>query len=95
MKKNTNLTCPKFDYNLTALTPSRCPECGETFIVTDLDGYVARNPPSKLMRVCRVLWAAGTVLIIMSWTGTVSSTTGWAGFGLALVGWLISMGLRR
>ena len=36
------------------------------------------------------LWISGTILIILSWTGTVSPTVGWVGFGMALVGSLIS-----
>jgi primosomal protein N' len=30
---DSGLRCPWCDYNLTALTSSRCPECGKTFVV--------------------------------------------------------------
>jgi hypothetical protein len=40
------------------------------------------------------LWAVGTVLIVLSWFDGVSTTIGWCGFGIALVGSVISWGLR-
>ncbi|HEU4835049.1 MAG TPA: hypothetical protein VFS90_11560 [Pyrinomonadaceae bacterium] len=39
-------------------------------------------------------WAIGTVLIVLSWVGVVSTTVGWGGFAIALVGSVISWGLR-
>lgn len=40
------------------------------------------------------LWAIGTILIVMSWFGVVSYNVGWLGFAVALVGSVISWGLR-
>lgn len=40
------------------------------------------------------LWAVGTVLIVMSWFDIVSTTIGWCGFAIGLVGSAISWGLR-
>ena len=40
------------------------------------------------------LWAIGTVLIVMSWFDIVSTSIGWFGFAVALVGSVISWGLR-
>jgi hypothetical protein len=44
----------------------------------------------RLYRVAWVLWIAGTVLIVLSWTHTVSPTIGGIGFGIAVVGTLLS-----
>ena len=38
------------------------------------------------------LWAVGTVLVALSWFGVVSTAVGWCGFGLGLVGSIISWG---
>ena len=40
------------------------------------------------------LWAIGTLLIVLSWFGIVSYNVGWGGFAIALVGSVISWGLR-
>lgn len=40
------------------------------------------------------LWAIGTILVVMSWTGGVSTNVGWCGFALGLVGSFISWGPR-
>ncbi|MBL8262144.1 MAG: hypothetical protein JNM58_06960 [Xanthomonadaceae bacterium] len=40
------------------------------------------------------LWAIGTVIIVMSWFGGVSAVVGWCGFGIALVGSVLSWGVR-
>lgn len=40
------------------------------------------------------LWAAGTVLIVLSWLGAVSTIVGWCGFVIGLVGSVLSWGLR-
>jgi len=40
------------------------------------------------------LWAAGTVLIVLSWMKVVSTTVGWCGFVIGFVGSIISWGLR-
>jgi len=40
------------------------------------------------------LWAVGTVLIVLCWTGVVSTTIGWCGFGLGLFGSILGWGLR-
>jgi len=38
------------------------------------------------------LYAVGTVLIVLSWFDVVSTTIGWCGFGIAIVGNVISGG---
>ena len=43
-----------------------------------------------LYKLAWFVWIVGTILIVMSWNGTVSPTTGWVGFGIALVGVLLS-----
>ncbi len=35
------------------------------------------------------LWIAGTILILLSWTDTVTPTVGWVGFGIALGGFVL------
>ncbi len=47
---DTGLQCPKCGYNLTAITSSTCPECGERFVITNQQGYLAKFPPSKLRK---------------------------------------------
>jgi hypothetical protein len=41
------------------------------------------------LSIAWILWIAGLVLIIGSWTGTVPVEVGWVGFGIALVGTLL------
>ena len=94
-QSDTRLQCPRCGYNLTAVTSSTCPECGEQFIVTNSQGYLARFPPSKVRQVCNALWLIGTVLIVLSWVNAVTPVVGWIGFGVAGVGWVISLGLKR
>lgn len=92
---DAGLRCPKCGYNLTAVTSNTCPECGERFILTSPEGYLARFPPSRLRQACTAVWGVGTVLIILSWTGAVSPLVGWAGFVIAGVAWLASLGIKR
>jgi hypothetical protein len=40
------------------------------------------------------LWAAGSVLIALSWFDVVSNTIGWCGFAIGMVGSMIGWGLR-
>ncbi len=40
------------------------------------------------------LWAVGTVLIALSWFDVVSTTIGWCGFGIGMIGSAMSWGLR-
>lgn len=40
------------------------------------------------------LWAVGTALIVLSWFNAVNQVFGWCGFALALVGSVISWGIR-
>jgi peptidoglycan/LPS O-acetylase OafA/YrhL len=90
MQDQQDLKCPTCGYNLAALTTSRCPECGATFVITDQRGHTAAPPPSKLRRLASLLWLVGVAAIVLSWTNTVTPTVGWIGFGVALVGTLLS-----
>ena len=92
---DTGLRCPRCGYNLTAVTSTTCPECGERFVVTNAQGYLAKFPPSKLRQVCNAMWLLGTIVIVLSWVNVVPPWVGWIGFGIAGVGWLISLGIRR
>lgn len=92
---DTGLHCPKCGYNLTAVAFNRCPECGEPFILTNAQGYLARFPPSRLRQVCNAAWMIGTVMIILSWTRTIPPWMGWIGFGISLLAWGVSSSLRR
>jgi hypothetical protein len=40
----------------------------------------------NLYALAWLLWIAGTILIVLSWTGTVSNEAGWGGFVVALIG---------
>ena len=40
------------------------------------------------------MWAAGTILIVLSWFDVVSNSVGWFGFLIGLAGSVISWGLR-
>ncbi|HVX83424.1 MAG TPA: hypothetical protein VH253_01265 [Phycisphaerae bacterium] len=92
---DTGLRCPRCGYNLTAMTSSVCPECGERFVVTNREGYLAKVPPSRVRRLCGVMWLMGTVVIVLSWVNVVPAWVGWIGFGVAGVGWLVSLVVRR
>jgi Short C-terminal domain len=50
-----------------------------------------------LHRIGMILWVPGTILVVLGWTGHVSSGTSWLGFILALVGavmtWIPGSGL--
>ncbi len=39
-------------------------------------------------------WAAGSVLIVLSWFRVVSPLIGWIGFGIGMVGSVMGWGLR-
>lgn len=39
-------------------------------------------------------WCAGTIIIVLSWFDVVSTKIGWLGFGIALIGSVMSWGLR-
>jgi hypothetical protein len=39
-----------------------------------------------LYKLAWLIWTGGTILIILSWNGTVSREVGWAGFVIALIG---------
>jgi hypothetical protein len=49
----------------------------------------------RLDQIAWVLWIAGTVLIVGSWTGEVSPTVGWIGFAIAGLGTLTSLAPKR
>ena len=50
--------------------------------------YMKRND------IAWYLWFVGTILVVLSWVGTVSTKVGWLGFGIGLVGTIMSWGLR-
>jgi hypothetical protein len=50
--------------------------------------------PLDKQQVAWWLWAFGTVLIVLSWIDVVSPTVGWCGFGIGLVGSVLSWGVR-
>ena len=39
-----------------------------------------------LYKLAWLIWIGGTILIVLSWDGTVSTEVGWAGFVIALIG---------
>jgi hypothetical protein len=94
-QSDTGLKCPKCGYNLTAVTSNRCPECGEQFVLTNAQGYLAKFPPSKLRQACSVVWIIGTAVIVLSWFNVVPHSVGWIGFGIASLAWLVSLSLKR
>lgn len=49
----------------------------------------------SLDRIVWTVWWMGTALIVMSWFGVVPSSVGWAGFGLACLGSLVSVVVHR
>jgi len=92
---DSGLHCPRCGYNLTAITSATCPECGERFVLTNAQGYLAKRPPSKLRRACNAIWILGTALIVLSWVSAVPTQVGWIGFGIAGAAWLESLGLKQ
>ena len=40
----------------------------------------------ELYKLAWLIWIVGTILIVLSWDGTVSAEVGWAGFVTALLG---------
>jgi len=48
----------------------------------------------KRNKIAWYLWAVGTVLIVLSWFQIVSTTVGWCGFFIGLIGSAMSWGLR-
>lgn len=45
---------------------------------------------TALNYICWTLWIVGTLVIGASWMNVVTPTVGWIGFGIALVGSVIS-----
>jgi hypothetical protein len=43
----------------------------------------------NLLVLAWALWIVGTVLVILSWVEVVSIQTGWAGFAIGTVGFLL------
>jgi hypothetical protein len=48
----------------------------------------------KRNKIAWWFWAVGTVLIALSWFNVVSTTVGWCGFGIGMVGSMMGWGLR-
>ena len=48
----------------------------------------------KRNQIAWYMWAIGTILVVLSWFDVVSPNVGWCGFAVALVGSVISWGLR-
>ena len=49
----------------------------------------------NLAKLSWVLWVPGVILVLLSWTDTVSRTVGWVGFGVACLGSLLGVLSRR
>lgn len=43
-----------------------------------------------IQKLSWALWLVGTAIIVLSWFQSISPTLGWVGFGLALLGSLLS-----
>jgi hypothetical protein len=56
-----------------------------------LDGNIA---DMKRNKIAWWFWAVGTVLIVLSWFAVVSTTVGWCGFAIGMVGSVMGWGLR-
>jgi hypothetical protein len=50
---------------------------------------------TALYKFCWAIWIGGTILIVASWADIVSPTIGWVGFGVALLGTLLSFGAQK
>jgi hypothetical protein len=50
---------------------------------------------TTMYKFCWAMWIGGTILIIASWVDIVSPTVGWIGFGVALLGTLLSFGIQQ
>jgi hypothetical protein len=48
----------------------------------------------KRNQIAWYLWFIGTVLIVLSWFKVVNNTIGWCGFGMGMVGSVMSWGVR-
>ena len=65
-----------------------------------IQSFDSQNPevrPSGV-RFDQAVWAVwwlGTILIVLSWTGTVSNTVGWIGFAAALASTFASVVARK
>jgi len=94
-QSDTGLKCPRCGYNLTAMTSNTCPECGERFVLTNSQGYLAKFPPSKLRQACRPIWAFGAGLVVASWFHMVPPFVGWIGFFTTVAAWLLSLIVKR
>jgi peptidoglycan/LPS O-acetylase OafA/YrhL len=44
----------------------------------------------NLYKLAWLIWILGTILIVLSWDGTVGVEVGWAGFVIALIGVILS-----
>jgi hypothetical protein len=49
-----------------------------------------RSGGFMMYKFCWGMWIGGTILIVASWVDIVSPTVGWVGFGVALLGTLLS-----
>jgi len=61
--------------------------------IANLRASYARR--KRLYRLCLALWIPGTIVILLSWSHTVSAEIGWIGFGVAGAGWVLSMFVRH
>jgi hypothetical protein len=48
-----------------------------------------------MYKFCWAMWIGGTILIVASWANVVTPTIGWIGFGVALIGTLLSFGAQQ
>ena len=54
------------------------------------DPQLLSNRASLRHTIYWSFWMVGTVLIVLSWVDVVTPTVGWAGFGIAIVGSMLS-----
>jgi len=50
---------------------------------------------TPMYKFCWAMWIVGTILIVASWVNIVNPTVGWVGFGVALLGTLLSFGAQQ
>ncbi|MEM9295949.1 MAG: hypothetical protein AAGA57_09120 [Planctomycetota bacterium] len=57
------LTCPSCGYDLRGITQPQCPECGQPFVVTTLDGKRAGRPWVKIAAIAIAVFFGFSLLL--------------------------------